>query len=228
MTTHISLNSVNRVNYANTTSANCQINMNRSISAKCAELAFFMIPNTFYNVTTENSTFLLDGAPKTLDSGCYTLSQIFTEMLTLLPAGSTMLYNDVLNKIEITTLVNHTLDFSVSQIYILLGYEPRLYPANITFISTNPPKIYQSVIHVETNLGTNMVTDTGFHASFITPINVNKGEMIQFYNRSQFSSRPKVRDREIKNVQVVLKDEYGKVMQGAGDWTLILAISEDL
>ena len=226
MTTHISLNSTNRINYAGTSPANCTINLNRRIFAKCAELSFFMTPNSFYNITGTNNTFLLDGAPQTLDSGCYTLSQLFTEILTLLPAGSTMLYNDVLNKIEITTLVNHTLDFSVSGIYIVLGFLPQLYPAATIFLSTNPPKIYQSIVHIETSLGTNMVNDQGYHSSFIVPINVNKSEMIQFYNRSQFSSRPKVQEAEIKSVQIILKDEYGNVMQGAGDWTMIIAVAE--
>lgn len=227
MTTHINFSSLNRINFSTTTPANCQINLNRTITAKCAELSYFICPNTFYNITSKNNTFLLNGGTITIDPGCYSLSQLFTEILALIPAGSTLLYNDVLNKIELTFLVNTTLDFSISNFYIVLGFLPQAYPANTVFISTFPPKIYQSIVNVETNLGSNIQNESGHFSTFTIPILCNKGEMIMFNNRSQFSSRPKVQGNEIKNIQVILKDEYGNIMQGTADWTLILAVAEN-
>lgn len=226
MNTHIAFHSHNRENFSNTTSANCKITLNKKISANCAELSYFMCPNTFYNITAQNNTFLLDAATITIDAGCYNLTQLTTELLTLLPAGANILYNDVLNKIELVFLENHTLDFSISRFYLCLGFEPRAYLAALSFISTFPPKIYQTLIYIESNLANNIVNDLGYHCSFAVPITCNKGEMIQFHNRTMFSSRPKVKDNEIRNITIILKDEYGNVLQGAGDFTLVLAVSE--
>lgn len=61
----------------------------------------------------------------------------------------------------------------------------------------------------------------------MVPITANRGEMITFHNRTMFSSRPKVRDNEIKNITFILKDEYDQLLQGCGEFTLLLAVSEE-
>ena len=226
MNTHIAINSCDRVNFSNTSPANCQIDLNKKISANCAELSYFMCPNTFYNITAANNSFLLDGAPISVDAGNYSLNQLITELLTLLPVGSNVLYNDVLNKMLITFAAAHTLDFSGSRFYLCLGYLPQAYPAGVSFLSSNPPKIYQTVIYAQTNMSNNIVNNKGFHSTFAIPITVNKGEMITFHNRTMFSSRPKVLGNELRNITFILKDEYDNVLQGAGDFTAIIAIAE--
>ena len=226
MNTHIVIHSHNRDNITGTKPENCTITLNKKITAECAELSYFMCPNTFYNITAANNTFLLDASTITIDPGCYSLTQLFTEVLTLLPLGSNILFNDVLNKLEFTFTAAHTLDFSGSKSWLVFGFLPKAYASATSFISDNPPKIYQTLIYVETNLANNIVSDLGYHCSFSVPITVNKGEMIYFHNRTMFSSRPKVRDNEIRNIQVILKDEYNQVLQAVGDFSLILAINE--
>jgi len=226
MHTHISFNSANRINYNNTSPANCEISLNKKIDAKCAELSFFMIANTFYNVTSANNTFLLNAGLITVDPGCYSLNDLITELLTLLPAGTTILYSDVTNQIEITFLAPSTLDFSISRFYQVLGFKKKAYPAAAVFISEQPPQIYQKNIFLQTNLSSNIVNDLGYHSTFFIPITCNRGEMITFHNRTMFSSRPKVLNNEIKNVTFILKDEYDQVLQGCGEFTLLLAVNE--
>lgn len=228
MTTHISINSTNRINYNNTNPANCEISLNRAIFANCAELSYFMTPNTFYNVTSKNNTFLLNAGLITVDPGCYSLTDLTTELLSLLPAGTTLLYNAVTNQIELTFLVATTLDFSISRFYQILGFKKKAYGPSTVFISEQPPKIYQTNIFIRTNMASNIVNDLGNRSTFIVPICQNRGEMITFHNRTMFSSRPKVKGREIKNISFVLTDEYGEILEGAGEFTIVLAVEEEI
>lgn len=227
MISHISINSANRVDYNNTSAAKCEISLSRAIFAKCAELSYFMCPNTFYNVTSKNNTFLLNAGLITVDPGCYSLTDLTTELLTLLPAGSTLLYNAVTNQIELTFLLATTLDFSISRFYQVLGFKKKAYGPATAFISEHPPKIYQSNIFIQTNLASNILNDNGNSATFIVPISANRSEMVVFHNRTHFSSRPKVKGREIKNITFLLKDEYDEILEGAGDFTIVLAVDEE-
>lgn len=227
MTTHISINSANRIDYNNTSPAKCEISLSRAIFAKCAELSYFMCPNTFHNVTSKNNTFLLNAGLITVDPGCYSLTDLTTELLTLLPAGSTLLYNAVTNQIELTFLLATTLDFSISRFYQVLGFKKKSYGPGTIFISEQPPKIYQSNIFIQTNLASNILNDNGNSCTFVVPISSNRGEMITFHNRTNWSSRPKVKNREIKNITFLLKDEYDQILEGAGEFTLVLAIDEE-
>ena len=226
MTTHISINSTNRIDYNNTNPANCEISLNRAIFANCAELSYFMTPNTFYNVTSKNNTFLLNAGLITVDPGCYSLTDLTTELLSLLPAGTTLLYNAVTNQIELTFLVATTLDFSISRFYQLLGFKKKAYGPLTVFISEQPPKIYQTNIFIQTSITSGIVNDLGNRCTFVCPISSNRGEMITFHNRTHWSSRVFIKNTEIKNIKFLLKDEYDELLEGAGEFTMVLAISE--
>lgn len=225
MNTHVYINSLNRTNKTSLAS-NATIQLNKAIKAECAELSFFAMPNTWYNVTSYNNTFKLDASTITIPAGCYDLNQLLTQIQSLLPPSTSIAYNDVLNLVNITYTSAHTMDFSISNAYILLGFLPQVYPSATSFTSSNPPKIYTSILLIRTNLGSNMVSDKGYHSSFIVPVNVNKGELLQFYNRSQFSIRPKVNNNDIKTIDIILYDEYEQPLQGCGDFTAIIAIYE--
>lgn len=226
MTTHISINSANRFDYNNTSPANCEISLNRTIFANCLELSYFMCPNTFYNVTSKNNTFLLNAGLITVDPGCYSLNDLTTELLTLLPAGSTVLYNAVTNQIELTFLLATTLDFTISRFYQVLGFKKKSYGPGTIFISEQPPKIYQSNIFIQTSIASSIVNDLGNRSTFVVPISSNRGEMITFHNRTHFSSRISMKNTEIKNIRFYLKDEYDELLEGAGEFTIVLAVSE--
>lgn len=228
MSTHIVFNSVNRRDFNNTSSSNCEIVLNKSVFAKCAELSYFQAPNTFYNVTSKNNTFLLNSATISITSGCYSLNDLFTEILSVLPVGSTLLYNEVTNQCELTFLAPATLDLTVGRFHLLLGFKKKIYGPATNFISEHCPKIYQSYIFIQSSLSSNIVNDLGYHSTFCIPIQSNRGEMITFYNRTQFSSRPKVHDTNIHSIKFVLKDEYDEVLEGAGDFSLILQVVENI
>lgn len=226
MHSHLSLNSANRINYNNTSPSKCEISINKTIRANCAELSYFMMPNTFYNITTANNTFILNGITQTVDPGCYSLNDLITELLSILPAGTTILYSEVSNQIEINFLVASVLDFTISRFYMVLGFKKKVYPSATIFLSEQPPKIYQTNIFIQTNLASNIVNDLGYHSTFMVPITQNRSEMIVFHNRTMFSSRPKVNNNEIKNISFILKDEYDQVLEGCGEFTMLLALSE--
>lgn len=225
MHSHVYINSLDRTN-KDAPSSRVSITLNTAIKAKCAELSFFSMPNTWYNVTSANNQFYLNENLITIPQGCYDLQQLLTQVQSLLPPGSAVLYNDVLNLINITLVTAASLDFSVGNCHILLGYKPELYPVATSHISFKPPKIYSSVLLVKTNLASNMVSNKGYHSSFIVPVNVNKSELLQFYNRSQFSIRPKVNQNDIYSIDIVLYDEYENELVGCGDFTAIIAVYE--
>lgn len=226
MNTHITFHSHNRINYNTSSPSQCEISLNKTIKASCAELSYFITPNIFYNITEKNNTLIIDSNEYILDDGCYTLNELLTEILGLLPGGSNIEFNPVLNKIKFTFGAPVVMDFRTGRLFLTLGFLPQLYPSATEIIGAYPPKVYHNVIYVETNLSNNMVRDSGLHSTFCIPCNSNKGEMLIFHRASQFSSRPKVNNNEIKNITVVLRDEYGELLQGAGDWTIILAIGE--
>lgn len=226
MNSHITFHSHNRINYDSTTPANCEISLNKTIKASCAELSFFMAPNIFYNITDKNNFFLINNNELMLENGCYTLNELLTAILALLPIGSNVEYNNVLNKIKFTFLAPTDLEFNAGTLHRTLGFPFGHNGPATEIISTFPPKVYNNCIFVETNLSNNIVRQSGLHSTFCLPINSNKGEMIIFHRNTMFNSRPKVNNNEIKNISVVLRDEYGEVLQGCGDWTMILAVNE--
>jgi hypothetical protein len=193
-----------------------------------------LIGITIGNITVQNSffdgeivaTFSLGENTITIPPGSYDLNQLLTQIQSLLPNGSQIQYNDVLNLINITLPGPNSLDFSIGDIHILLGFLPQEYSVNTNFTSSFPPKIYSSVLLVKTNLGSNMVSDKGYTTTFIVPVNVNKSELLQFYNRSQFSIRPKVMNNDIKAIDIVLYDEYERPLIGCGDFVAIIAVND--
>lgn len=224
MNTHILVNSINRDNKTDIASR-ATIQLKNAIKAECAELSYFSMPNTWYNITSYNNTFLFDGGTITIPAGSYDLNQLLAQVQSLL-TGSTIAYNDVLNLVNITFAGAHTLDFSVSPAYLLLGFLPQAYSSATSFTSSNPPKIYTSILFIKTNLGSNMVSEKGNHSTFIVPVNVNKGELLQFYNRSQFSIRPKVNNNDLYTLNIVLVDEFEQPLQGCGDFVALIAVYE--
>jgi hypothetical protein len=225
MISDIYLNSAQRQNKTDS-AARAQIRLNRNIEATCAELSYFSMPNTWYNVTTYNNTFRVSGNLITIPPGSYDLNQLLTETQSLLPPDSTILYNDVLNRIEINFTASRVIDFTTSAAYILFGYLPQIYPTATSVISSHPPKIYSSVILVQTNLGSSIVSQDGFFSSFVVPVNVNKGELLQFYNRSQFVIRPRVNNTQIRAIDIVLLDEFEQPLQGCGDFVCVIKVTE--
>lgn len=225
MNTHIYINSINRSNTLDPKNQ-VKIKLNQAIDASCAELSFFQMPNTWYNVTENNNTFSHGEDTITVPPGSYDLNQLLTQVQSLLPSGTVILYNDVLNLINITLPAPQSLGFGSSDFHILLGFLPQTYAVNTSFTSSYPPKIYSSVILVKTNLGSNMVSDKGYTSSFIVPVNVNKSELLQFYNRSQFSIRPKVNNNAIHVIEIILFDEYEHPLIGCGDFVAIIAVNE--
>lgn len=223
MNSHFYINSQTRTNPL-VSPANCSIHINKAIDAGIAELSFFSMPNTWYNITSDNNTLLMDTEPFSITPGCYDLNQLLTELQSVL-VGSTIAYNDVLNLINISFGVAHVLDFSQGNMWRVLGFQPRAYASATSFTSSYPPKIYTNILIMKTNLATNMVSNKG-HATFIIPVNVNKGELLQFYSRSQFASRPKVNNNNIKAIDIVLCDEFENPLQGCGDFVAIIAICE--
>lgn len=222
--THFYIHSQNRLNPFESP-ATSSIKLNRGIEAGLAELSFFSMPNTWYNITSKNNTFILDAGTITLDAGCYDLTQLLTEIQSLLPAGTTVLYNDVLNKVQITFTSAHILDFSQGNFWKVIGFLPQAYPSGTVFVSSYPPKIYTSMLILKTNMAANIMSHVG-NATFVIPVNVNKGELLQFYNRSQFASRPKVNNNNLYRLDLVLCDENENVLEGCGDYTALIAICE--
>lgn len=224
MNNHFFIQSEDREDYNNTTPANFRIMLQNEINPKCIEVSFAQLPNTFYNITAANNSFLYNAAPFAVTPGCYTLQEVLLEITNL--TGLTIGYDDITNKITILSGVVFSLNFNVQNtIAKAIGFKTILYSGAAMYVSSFGPKIYQSAVYVSMSIGTGILTSSGLkNVTCVIPNNVNKSELIQFYSRSQFSLAPNVKQNGLQYFEVRVFDEKGNELIGLSDWCLLIKL----
>jgi hypothetical protein len=235
-THHLYLASKDREDFNNSDPSNCRLNVAKSLNPDCISLSFAQFPNTYYNITSKNNKFEASGSLYEVQPGTYNLGDLMQAFANLLAADSvTVSFDDVIGRIIISTTALPTLDLNfdvADSIHAKLGFKKRVYDDSPTHTGNFVPKIYDTSIFISIN-GINSgciasPTVGGMfknvqNATFIVPNNVNKGEIIQFYQHSQFHLSPKVNDT-INYFDVRFFDDDGNLLQNLGEWAMMIEL----
>jgi hypothetical protein len=164
-----------------------------------------------------------------LQTGAYTLSDLTTAIQNAIGFLGTVAVNFSVKKnlITISADVAFSLDLTVNDSIVnVIGFEKKIYTGGFDYVGIFLPKLYDNAIYISCNFCTHMQTTTPalHNVSFIVPHNVNRGEIIQFYNASQFSLQPRIRDQTIGYIELSVFNEKGELLQGLGDWLIMFEI----
>ena len=222
---HISLNSADRVNYANTNPADCSIKLPRIIRPQCIELAAAQFPNTYFNLNRSCSDYRVNATTYSV-YGNYSLMETLEKIAS--DTGLLVSYNDNEHLITFSGENPFTLDFTVNNsIYAKLGFLNKVYSGGVIYKASYGPKIYDSSLYINiSNIPGGVITSnpTLTSASFIVPNNVNKGEIIQFYSQTQCKISPHVRDADFQYFDIKVYNDQGILLTGLCDWTMLIKV----
>lgn len=228
-THHLYLSSIDRED-SNSDPANCRITISKALSPKCISLSFAMVPCTWYNITSRNNQFEVDATTYTVPPGCYTLSDLMQAIADLLVAFHVSVsYDDTASRMIIATtdpFIN--INFNVSNsIASKIGFKKILYSDAQSYTSSFVPKLYENSIFISiNNIQSGCITSQNKNiqnSTFIVPVNVNKSEILQFYQHSQFNLTPKVHDT-VNYFDVRFYDDSGYLLENLGEWSLMLQL----
>jgi hypothetical protein len=227
--THFLIRSSDRTDYFNENPASFKVNLATALKGSKAQISYAQIPNTYYNVTSKNNRFGVDDDLITIPPGAYSLNDLMSAISNaLLPYGTpTVTFNNITNLMTIALNVNFLLSFVMSNnISRLIGFNPNTERSGQqSYTGTRTPKLYDNAIYISTNFCTNIQTTSNLkNVSFVIPHNVNKGEIIQFYSSTQFALQPRVNQQTIGNIEIRVFDEHGDLLQGLGEWCIMIQI----
>lgn len=212
--------------------ANCRLSVAKSLNPKCISLSFAQFPNTYYNITEKNNKLKINGNIYSIPPGTYTLSDLMQALAdALTPLNITVSFDDVKGRLTFNTPNLDLFDFNVDDsIHAKLGFKKQSYSDSNAFTGEFVPKIYDTSIFVSINgINSGCIAPIGRdnknvqNATFIIPNNVNKGEIIQFYQHSQFNLNPKVYDT-INYFDVRFYDDDGFILQNLGEWAMMIEL----
>lgn len=223
----LSLSSEDRLDYNNTDPADCQIRLSTHIeNAKSFELVSFMMPNSYYNITSSNNTFETNLGVSVVDEGNYTLTEYLSIIENILSNQLIIAYNDVLSKVQIEQAPGSTISSlnltNYPNFASTLGLKAQTYNS-FPILSDYPPKIYENELYIYMNVGAAVLTSNKFNErpTFIIPNNTNKSEIIQFYANTQYMHPVAHINHQLDNtLHIRLRDKFGNKLKCAADWTM--------
>ena len=191
----------------------------------------FDMPNNMYNINSLNNTLQVNGVNKYIPNGNYSVKTFKTILLTLLPVGTTITYNDAQNtytftgtgtlkpitmgdligltnnlQVSINNLTTGLINLSVYSKVILRTQGITYYQANLeNLTNTSALQLYSDVIFWKTK------TD-------IEPF-----KMISYNNEdagNNFSLQ--LQDKMIFRLQLQLKNEKNEFITDAPDYTAVI------
>ena len=145
---YLVINSIDRISG---TPSSFTLQLAYGVMFSFAELISFRIPNTFYNITSNNNSILIGSTMYALTPGCYNLNELFNALVNLVPSFQSIAYDDVVGKTTITANSSISLSFPVGYLNRILGFPDNYSSTGTSFISTNPPFLasYQMFIEID-------------------------------------------------------------------------------
>src|SRR5271170_6851014 len=238
---HVLVNSQDRVVG---TSSSFLFSFNRPLeNCKYLELLYASIPNTMYNITTNNNNFTFnDGVTNqtaTLTPGVYTQSNFLTALATAIVATLTALtftltFDPIALKVTISATGAFTLLFGTgtNQIYAPLGYLQQDYgsatsrTADNVMVLSLPTNILVKI----SGLGNSYIASNTKDANvtFVIPVDVNSQDIIQFYRNDRYPQVVYISGQCYTQMYISLFDRDGQAISLNGaEYALIFNVIED-
>ena len=223
---YLVINSIDRISG---TPSSFTLQLAYGVMFSFAELISFRIPNTFYNITSNNNSILIGSTMYALTPGCYNLNELFNALVNLVPSFQSIAYDDVVGKTTITANSSISLSFPVGYLNRILGFPDNYSSTGTSFISTNPPFLasYQMFIEID-KLSSNFITSNKNYRSptFVIDNNANKNDMIIYSQNSQYDQQILRQDNQtmLHELNIRLVDAFGQLIQQSPEWTLTLKL----
>lgn len=167
-------------------------------SAKSVELLQALIPNTAYNITTDNNVINFnDGAAKsaTIPVGGYSAASLATQIASSLTTASGVItfscsFSTTTFKFTISGTAAFTLSFSLNPIATTLGFARTNLSAASTYTAPNTPALITDYYHIEiAEINSVITTTAGESSTFIVPANTNAGDVINFQTNNSYPQK---------------------------------------
>lgn len=231
---HFFIRSADREDLWNSTPSKFRINLQKSLKGSKAQISYAQLAATYYNITQYNNKINagLGSNPSTLITitpGCYTLNELLQALQTDLSFLGTVsiTFSQITNLITISNSVAFSLDTNIeNSLSVAIGFPPAQYLNNTSFTATFIPKVFDNAIYISCNFATAIQTSTSklHNISFVIPHTANKNEIIQYYASTHFALQPRVQNQTLGYLEFSVFDERGNLLQGLGDWCLMLEI----
>jgi hypothetical protein len=203
-----------------------EIRLRQPITYKTCQLINANIPNTYFNVTEDNNTIYIDETLCTMPEGNYNLDEFFAEFVNLHPRISTINFDDTLGQLTIVCTQVTTIYFGT--MYSILGFDKNYNDDLINHVSLYPVSLAKHILYIDiSEISSNHVSSfINNTAVFAISNNVNKNEIIQYNERTNFKQMVNCRHNDneiIHTLTIKLRDQYNRIIKGCGEWNLILA-----
>ena len=191
----------------------------------------FDMPNNMYNINSLNNTLQVNGENKYIPNGNYSVKTFKTILLTLLPAGTAITYNDAQNTYTFTgtgtlkpitmgDLIGLTNNLQVSINNLTTGLI-NLSAYSKVILRTQGITYYQSNLENLTNTSAlQLYSDVIF---WKTKTDIEPFKMISYNNEdagNNFSLQ--LQDKMIFRLQLQLKNEKNEFITDAPDYTAVI------
>jgi hypothetical protein len=191
----------------------------------------FDMPNNMYNINSLNNTLQVNGVNKYIPNGNYSVKTFKTILLTLLPAGTAITYNDAQNPYTFTgtgtlkpitmgDLIGLTNNLQVSINNLTTGLI-NLSAYSKVILRTQGITYYQSNLENLTNTSAlQLYSDVIF---WKTKTDIEPFKMISYNNEdagNNFSLQ--LQDKMIFRLQLQLKNEKNEFITDAPDYTAVI------
>ena len=226
---------INSNDRKNGTPSNFQCELPYGIPIKCIYLLNAQIPCTYYNITDDNNTILIQGEPFSVPNGCYDLDQLMSALLVTLSnlTWESITYDDITQKITLT-LKSIVPPLNVSfpkngSLHSVLGFEQDYNQTAVSFTGSYSPNLNYNNIFIQIDeLGNNQICTNNLYRaqSFTIPVAVNKNDYIEFNELTNFKQIINCfnNDTFIYNLTIHLKNIYGSELTAVGNWCCMLKI----
>lgn len=201
-------------------------------NVRAIKLLSAFIPNTVYNITSSNNTFIFNeggsNLTATLTAGAYSVFDLVTELETKLDAAGantyTVSYSAVTFKLTITSTANYTIIGGT--ILNILGFEAQLV-AGLTFSSTyavrlHIPKSYMVQIKELANDNVR-TTASNQYSNFIITSQVNSSDIDYHYHNTHYNVYVNSNIPTLTQLSISIFDENGSLLDLNGsDWAFMV------
>lgn len=205
------------------------IKVNYGICFNNCKLQTFNMLNTFYNITSSNNSFYINGSFRGVQPGNYTLSELILALNETLSIDDlNNIYFDPINyKLFIIFNVAQRLSFGSNSIHDVLGFESTYDNTSSSHVSANPPNLSSDIFIELSEVSSNQMSTSNYSSyNFVVINNANKGGEIVHNIKTNYSlaSCPQPENKLIYNINIKIKNNRGEILQGSSNWTMLLEL----
>lgn len=193
-----------------------------------------MIPNVYYNVTTnrKNNGMNVNGTYSTIISGTYSLQNYMASLMSIFPT-LTITFNVTTCRINITSASAFVLDFSntnVSGTASALGFDKILYGSTNNISASYPPNLSPLGILINVDVVPNVVSISSpqvTSSSFLINNNTDSLYYTQFFENTQFEQTIHTKNPISDSLYIRLLDLQGYKLENCGEWVMIIRLNRE-